>query len=116
MLSGGLFVFDLILEERYKLHWRGCIDEGDVSDEYAWATYVSYNPEGREGQIKVTIFQLAEGNWQRSDVTWLVKSYSIAEVQSALEKVGFTEVSVYDAERDLAKPGVAGQAFLVCRK
>ncbi len=116
MLVDGLFVFDLILEERYKRHWRGYIDEGDVRDEYAWATYVNYNPENRKGQIKVTIFQLVEENWRRSDITWLVKCYSTEEVRSALEKVGFTEVSIYDAERDLAKPGAAGQAFLVCRK
>lgn len=47
-------------------------------------------------------------SWRRSDIIWPVKCYSTKEVRSALEEVGFADVSIYDAERDLAKPGVAG--------
>lgn len=115
LLENGWFVFDLSLEDRYQGSWNRSAS-GDVRDEYVWAMRRSYNPEDKIGEIKITIFQLVKENWQRLDTTWLVKGYSKAEVQSALKYVGFKEVSVYNAERDLAKPGEAGTVYFVCRK
>jgi SAM-dependent methyltransferase len=116
LLEKGWFVFDFNLEAHYKVHWHGYIDEGDVRDEYAWATYVSYNPEEKLGQIKVTIFQLLDEEWKRQDIAWNVRCYDQQEIQLALQSIGFKDIAVYDAEEDLGKTGAAGQCFFVCRK
>lgn len=115
--DNGLFVFDLNLEKRCQsAEWHGSL-VGDIQDEYAWAGRRSYHPEDRIAKTQITIFHLVEGSWQRVDPTLLARCYSVAEVQSALEKVGFTEVSVYDAQRDfdIHDWGV-GKAYFVGRK
>ncbi|HAA31908.1 MAG TPA: class I SAM-dependent methyltransferase [Cyanobacteria bacterium UBA8553] len=116
LLADGLFVFDLNLEERYQsLLWNGSMG-GNVTDKYAWAVRQSYEPEEKIGTIATTTFQLIEENWQRSDMTWMVKGYSRVEVESALENVGFVDIRISDAERDFAIEGKAGNAYFVCRK
>ncbi len=116
LLPNGHFLFDMNLDERYKSNlWNGAT-QGNITDEYAWAVRQSYAPEGKIGKIETTTFQLLNGSWQRSDVTWLVQGYSKFEVISALEKVGFTEVNIYDAEHDFAINGKAGNAYFICQK
>ncbi len=112
----GWFVFNLLSEERFKLAWNGFVDEGDVKDDYAWASRTNYNPEQKTGCIQITIFQLSEEKWHRSDINLLVKNYCKIEVQAALKNAGFTAVSVYDSERDLGVSGNRGILWYVCRK
>lgn len=114
--ANGLFVFDMNLEERYQSTlWNGYM-QGDIKDDYAWAMKQRYCPDEKIGQIQTTTFQLIEGNWHRRDSSWLVKGYSQSDIQSLLENVGFREISVYDAERDFAIHGKAGNAYFACRK
>jgi SAM-dependent methyltransferase len=115
LLEGGWFVFNVYLEEEYQSAWNGGMSS-NVKDDLAWAVHQSYNPENKIGQLNITIFHLVEGSWQRKDTTILEKCYSSAEVQSVLESVGFTEVCVCDAERDLGVEKAAGNAYFVCRK
>ncbi|HAZ49530.1 MAG TPA: class I SAM-dependent methyltransferase [Cyanobacteria bacterium UBA11369] len=115
LLENGLFVFNMYSEEEYQSDWNGSLS-GDVKQEYAWAVQTNYHPEEKIGRLNFTVFQLVEGNWQRSDISVEERCYAIAEVQSALETVGFTEVNIYDAERDLAVEQSAGHLYFVCRK
>ena len=82
----------------------------------AWIERTTYDKEKNIAKEKYTKFQLIKGEWQRSDMTLQRKAYSAGEIQSALEKVGFTEVRIYDQERDLGVSGKAGRACFVCRK
>lgn len=117
--ADGIFVFDLRLHEGYdSSKWNGSI-EGDLQDDYAWVKRKQYYPQSQEGQIYITIFSLAEeGHWKRTDTTWPVKGYTKDEVSSALEEVGFVEISVYDFHLDLAvsNPGWKNIVYFVCRK
>ncbi|MEQ9237072.1 class I SAM-dependent methyltransferase [Coleofasciculus sp. E2-BRE-01] len=115
LLDNGLFVFYIYLEEEYQSKWNGQMS-GNVKDDYAWAARNSYCPEEKVGRINLTVFQWVDETWQRSDTTILEKCYSTSDVQSALSKAGFTDVSIYDAERDLAIPARAGSTYFVCRK
>lgn len=115
LLENGLFVFNVYTEEEYQSGWNGNIS-GDVQKEYAWAVQQSYHPEEKVGRLNFTLFQLIEGTWQRLDTTLQEKCYSVPEVKQALEKAGFTEIKVYDAERDLGVEQSAGHAYFVCRK
>jgi SAM-dependent methyltransferase len=115
LLPNGFFVFDLDMEEQYQKFLQGSLS-GNVKDEYAWAAVRSYDSEEKISQVKFTIFSLIDNNWQRLDHTVLEKCYSSAEVKSALESVGFAEISIYDAERDFERRGEAGTTYFVCRK
>lgn len=115
LVENGLFVFNLETEEMYQKYVQAS-RTGGVKDEYAWIYQQRYDPENKIKRCQVTIFNLVEGNWQRSDTTLLEKCHSITEIQSALENVGFAEVSIYDAEHDLAIRGDAGNTYFVCRK
>lgn len=117
LLENGVFLFDLNLEGKFQSYGtESVLTEGDVKDEYAWACRESYMPEEKISPIAMTIFHLVEGSWQRSDITWLLKAYSKAEVQSALEAVGFTEVSVYDRDGYLAGDHSNSYVFFMGRK
>lgn len=115
LLENGIFIFNIYLEEAFQSSWNGSIS-GDVKDEYAWALKTIYYPEEKIGRLHFTIFQLLEGSWQRTDTAVEEKCYSVAEIQSALEDVGFTEISVYDAERDFGVERDPGNAYFICRK
>ena len=64
--QGGLFLFDLNMEEGYKISWQDSFDiiEGD----HVCITRTSYRPGERTARFDVTIFRWQEG-WQRSDLT-----------------------------------------------
>jgi SAM-dependent methyltransferase len=60
-------------------------------------------------------FQQWEKDWQRSDITYLVRGYSSSEVKLALEAVGFTNVSI----QTLGGNSVVDNnrsAYFICRK
>lgn len=114
LLEQGVFVFDINLDEQYQSS-HGVLS-GDVQDDYAWASRTIYHTDSKTGQIHVTTFQKVEGGWQRFDLTWLVKSYATADLESALKNAGFNTVRFYDEERDLGIAGGMGKVFCVCRK
>lgn len=116
MLDNGIFAFEMYLEELCESDWSRPDSAGDVKDDNAWVVRSNYDPDSKVLRNDTTRFQLIKGNWQRSDVTFLLKAYSVADVQLALEKVGFTEVTIYDIERDLGVDEAHGRACFVCRK
>lgn len=118
LLDNGLFLFDLILEEGFQSLGRdGSIIDGNVKDEYAWAFHESYQSEDKKTKSQMTIFQLVDKIWKRSDINWQRKAYSRAEVQSALEDVGFTDIGFYNnLKGEQTGTGYMGNAFFVCRK
>lgn len=114
LLENGWFVFDLDLEERYQTIWEG--SDGNFTDDSAWIYVNSYDPKEKIGRANYVLFQLINEKWHRSDKTLLEKPYPTAEVKSALEKVGFTEVSTYDAKHDFGADEAPGRICYVCRK
>ena len=120
LLDKGWFVFDLRLEEWVKNWHTSVVDasviEGYVKDDDVFSMRDIYIPEDKIGRKYITTFQLVDGAWQRSDLTLFFKIYSSVEIKTALEKVGFTDVQVYDLERDFGVDGRAGHAAVVCRK
>ncbi|NQE34951.1 class I SAM-dependent DNA methyltransferase [Microcoleus asticus] len=73
---------------------------GDIADDYVWLQHSSHSPDGKSCQVKHVTFQLLNGSWQRSEVNFAQQGYSRSEVQSALEKVGFEKVTIYDLTKD----------------
>ncbi len=92
---GGLFVFDLNMQECFETLWRGT--SASVTSDSAAITRGSYDPLERIGRAEVTIFRLEQGVWRREDVSVLEKAYSVEEITAALERTGFEEIRSSDA-------------------
>jgi SAM-dependent methyltransferase len=119
LLEKGIFAFELYLHELCELNWMNWSNagsDGRVQDNNSWISIYSYDKENKILQKDTTRFQLIDGTWQRSDRTFLLKAYSATEVQSALEKVGFTEINILELKRDLGIEKEDGRACFICRK
>ncbi|MEA5516077.1 class I SAM-dependent methyltransferase [Nodularia sp. UHCC 0506] len=97
---GGLFGFTIDVEGIYQSKWDGS-SKGVIKDEYVWVWQRKYLPDANLGQVKIAILQLVNGQWERSDITWLLKSYKISHIESALQEVGFKNIEIYDLKQDL---------------
>ncbi|MBD2166651.1 class I SAM-dependent methyltransferase [Calothrix membranacea FACHB-236] len=117
LITNGLFAFEMYISEGCESSWNENHDGGGVKDDNVWVDIWSYDRENKLGRKATTRFQLINGQWQRSDITFLLKLYSKWEIQAALEKVGFREISIYDLEQDLGVENSSGEtACFVCRK
>jgi len=114
--EGGLFLFDLNMEEGYRTCWDD--NFGIVENDHVCVVRTSYHPYERTARFDATILRLQEG-WQRTDVTLMQKCYSEAEVRSALARVGFIEIQAYayDDYGNLAELSTeVDRAFFLCQK
>jgi SAM-dependent methyltransferase len=95
--SGGLFVFDLSLEEAYRTEWqRSCTI---VEDDEGSFVRGDYDERERVGRTLITTFH-RNGVWERTDVTFMARCYSPEEVLRALERSGFAESSCLRSDDD----------------
>lgn len=62
------------------------------------------------------LLQLVEKDWQASEIDFSVKPYSIKEIQSVLQEVGFTSVSIYNWNGELADKHENKFAYFVVGK
>ncbi|YAF98110.1 MAG: class I SAM-dependent methyltransferase [Nodularia sp. CChRGM 3473] len=114
--AGGLFGLIMDVEDAYQAsRWNGT-SKGVVKDDYLWVWRRKYQPDTDLGQVKITMMQLVDQQWQRSDIVWLMKSFAIADIQSALREVGFSNIETYNLERDLEVPNYPDQSCFVGRK
>ena len=115
LVGGGLFFFDLNTEEGYRADWHGSF--GIVEDEYVCVARSSYSPTERTAHFRATMFRLQDG-WQRSDLTLRQRCYSEAEVRSALETAGFTDIDAYGCDAGqgpVAFTEAHRRVFFLCR-
>jgi len=92
--NNGLFIFSIpLVELMHKTVEEGYMNHVYVNDEYALIELFHYQPEEKIWKIEVTGFELIDKVWKRSDTTWLRKDHLLSDVQSALENVGFREIS-----------------------
>ena len=116
LLENGIFAFELFLEELCESNWKNNESGGGVKDDNVWVDIWSYDPNIKIGRKDTTRFELVNGTWQRLDRSFFLKLYSATEVKMALEKIGFTEVNIYDINRDLEVKQASETACFVCRK
>lgn len=114
LAARGIFLFDLNMEEGYRVRWRGSY--AIVEEDNVCVVRATYDPDEKIGRNDITLFRLEGEHWRRLDLTLVQKCYSEAEVRSALAEAGFREVSAYNAEKDLRMSGNAGRGFFLARK
>ena len=98
----GMFVFNLDLDDGFYSDWNDSSYSG-VRDDCAWIVQQNYNLEEKILQLKITGFELVEGNWRRLDDVMLARNYSSLEIKSALVSVGFREVTLHEGEQNSAQ-------------
>ena len=109
----GVFVFDLNLEDGFKVRWRGSF--GIVENDHALVATSNYDAKQRIGRMNITMFFRRRASWTRSDVSLKEKSYDRKEIVSALRQVGFRKIRAYDSQDDLRMREV-GRGFFIAEK
>ncbi|MEH2065252.1 MAG: methyltransferase domain-containing protein [Nostoc sp.] len=116
LLENGIFAFELYIKEFGESSWKNSESAGGVNDDNVWVDILSYDIENKIGRKDTTRLQLINGIWERSDKSFYLKLHSEAEVKSALENAGFTEINIYDINRDLGVDKASETTCFVCRK
>lgn len=107
LAPGGVFAFDMLLDDAYRTHWGesfALVRE----DHVLTITGSGYDFRNRTAQCTVTMFRLVDGAWRRSDVVIRERCYAPSEISNALEAAGFGEIVCYDAG-DLGMAGQLGE-------
>lgn len=114
--DGGIFEFDLNLEEAYLTRWKGSF--AFVEDDHVCAIRLKHDESDRTGTTEITIFQPDGDAWQRSDVELLQRWYDPADIAESLIHAGFTSLSTYDGSEPVAEsaPKQPGRMYFVARK
>lgn len=116
LLENGIFVFDLYVDELCGEDWQRSKVQADAKDNYAWISQFNYDREEKLGCDRTTRFQLIDGQWQRYDMTFIWKLYSVTDVKFALEKVGFTDIIFSDIKADFEIESSGHVGCFFCRK
>lgn len=84
----GVFLFDISSERKFREKIANTVSVDDRDD----VTYLSFNKEEEDGvTMEVTLFsKQADGRYIREDETHRQYRYSVAEIEDALKKCGFT--------------------------
>lgn len=110
---GGIFLFDLNLEEEAERLGQS-IDF--VGDDHACIVKASYDPSEMIKRYDVTMFRLEAEIWRRSDLALYQRYYEIDDVLAALSDAGFEVVRTYDARREFGFTLSDGRIFYFARK
>ena len=111
---GGMWLFDLNMEEGYRARWRGT--SARVEADHVIIDRTRFDGDTKIGRSDTTMFRLEAEGWRRADLVLLQRCYSEDEIRSGLEKSGFGESSTFDAERDLDWTGHVGRTFFRARR
>jgi SAM-dependent methyltransferase len=115
LVPGGLFVFDMNLQDSFETLWQG--EHASIEDTCVAVTRGSYDVAKKTGRAEVIMFRLVDGAWQRSDICVLEKCYSEEELLAALARAGFSEMEVKDAYEAGMRGDIAlGRAFFFAVK
>lgn len=113
---GGLFAFDVLLEEGYSTNWGE--NFSIVREDHVLLIAGSgFDRSTRIAECRLVGFRLVDGCWQRRDTTVQERCYTPAEIDRALDAAGFGPPSCYNAQ-DLGMGGALGigRTFYVTAK
>lgn len=106
LAPGGLFLFDILLEEAYRERWQD--DTAIVEPDHVLVVKgQGFDPRDGLAHCRLTMFRLVDGRWLRSDTAITERCYSRREIGEALDLAGFRTEACYDA-RDLGMHGDLG--------
>ncbi|HZF41387.1 MAG TPA: class I SAM-dependent methyltransferase, partial [Blastocatellia bacterium] len=113
MEDGGLFLFDLNLEDESEMLGNSL---EMVEDDHVCLVRASYKSEEKLKRYDVTMFILEDASWRRSDLTLFQRYYAPDDVTAALAECGFSRIKTYDARREFGFTISDGRMFYLARK
>lgn len=115
LCEGGVFAFDLLLEEAYEVMWKK--SGFFLEDDNACLICGTYDRPTRMASVKLTLFR-DDGGWKRDDVTVTERFHPLGEVVSSLESCGFSGIEVSRAGVDFDMPADegTGRVFIRAKK
>jgi SAM-dependent methyltransferase len=114
MATGGLFFFDMNLERGFRRNWQE--EFSVVDDDKVCVVKGHYDKAARIGKYQFTLFRPDGENWTRSDFTILQRCYRRNQIERALKSAGFSNITVFDAERDAGLTEHSGRIFVLAQK
>ncbi|HEV2914134.1 MAG TPA: class I SAM-dependent methyltransferase [Pyrinomonadaceae bacterium] len=111
---GGLFLFDMNMENGFLEHWAEYF--AIVEDREVCILSGAYDVNERVGRYDITMFERRGKMWRRTDTSISEKYYPAKEIRMALKSVGFEDISAYDAEKELGLSDHVGRTFFLARK
>ncbi|PTM59680.1 class I SAM-dependent DNA methyltransferase [Desmospora activa] len=111
LLPGGVFFFDLNMQEGYHRRWQGQFHI--VHTNHAVMVTSRYD-EQRLAEMDFTLFTLEQDDWHRTNFTLTQRCYEEEEVTRELQEAGFSDVKVHDAA--LFGWDQTGRSFFYARK
>src|SRR5438067_7208997 len=94
---GGLFAFDMNMEEGYRCRWWGSWHATDGADDFL--VEAVYCPQTRLGRNVVTC--TPGGTQAPTGITFVERCYPEEAVRESLAAAGFEEIRAHDGHRDL---------------
>src|SRR5262249_58519128 len=91
--DGGLFLFDLNLEDESEMLGNSL---EMVEDDHVCLVRASYKSEEKLKRYDVTMFTPEGAAWRRSDLTLFQRYYDPDDVIAGLAECGFSHVRAYD--------------------
>ena len=116
LADGGTFEFDLNMEEAYRTRWCGTF--GYTEDDHACVVRGSRDDAERTGRIDLTMFELKDAKWERTDLSLLQRWYPENDVRERLRRAGFGNPLTFDGKEPIAEGAAkhAGRMFFVARR
>ena len=113
--GGGYFVFDLNMEEGFQSRWRGSFEF--VEDDHVCVVRSSHDANEKTGRLDVTLFELKDSGWVRTDFPLIQRWYQEREIRDLLRKAGFGELQSFDENEPILEGSMhEGRMFFVARK
>ena len=112
--NGGLFLFDMNLEQGFRLHWQE--EFSFVTDDAVCVVKGFYDKTAKLGTYEFTLFRRIMDLWQRSDFTISQRPYRRNQIERALRNTGFVNITVFDAQKELGLSDHAGRIFILAER
>jgi len=113
--GGGYFVFDLNMEEGFRSRWRGSLEF--VEEDHVCVVRSSHDVHERTGRLDVTLFELKDSGWVRTDFPLTQRWYEEREIRDLLRKAGFEEFESFDGNEPVLEGSMnEGRMFFVARR
>jgi len=113
---GGLFIFDLNTEYKYRtLLGSSTIAEAREEGSFIWEN--DYDEEERINEYDLTLFIQEEGDlYRKYQETHFQRAYSLEEIKQALREAGLEFVAVYDAFTKHAPKEYSERVYFLARE
>ena len=113
--EGGYFVFDLNMEAGFRTRWRRSFQY--VEEDHVCVVRSSHDVDEKIGRMDITLFELKDSGWVRTDFPLIQRWYDEREIRERLRKAGLEEIESFDGNELVPEGSMhEGRMFFVARR